>query len=178
MPAKQRRILLSTGLVVLSILGCNTQTALVATPSTNGASGVATLSVLQTMEAMTQAAAYTSGGTPATQIAAVPLGTLGPSQIALSTATTLCRSGPGRPYKVVTVMQPGKQVELLGRATIPGWYIVADPIRLIPCWMQIRDLQVAQNLNISDLPLVTPPPPPTPTATLLPGITPLATNTP
>jgi hypothetical protein len=179
MPAKQRRILLSTWLLVLCLLGCNFGAELVATPGARDTSGVGTLSVLQTAEEMTHAAAFVSAaGTATEQLIAVPLSTLPTSQMALSIATTLCRSGPGAPYKVVSVMRPGERVEILGRATIGAWYIVADPIHLTPCWMQISDLQLSPGLNISSLPVITPPPPVTPTATLLPGITPSPTRTP
>jgi uncharacterized protein YgiM (DUF1202 family) len=179
MPAKQRRILLSIWLLVLSALGCNFGAAVVATPGTHEVSGVGTLSVLQTAEEMTHAAAFVSANGTATElVVAVPLSTLPTSQVALSTATTLCRSGPGAPYKVVSVMRPGERVEILGRATVGAWFIVADPIHLTPCWMQLSNLQLSPGFNASSLPLITPPPPVTPTATLLPGVTPSATRTP
>lgn len=178
MTAKHRRLLLSAWLVVFCILGCYSQVDLVATPSTIGTSGIATLSVLQTMEAMTHAAAFTPSPAAGTPVVGLPVGTLSPAQNAISASSTVCRSGPGRPYKVVSALRPGDHVQIVGRASIPGWDIVQDPIHLTPCWMPSGDLQLDPNLDVMSLPLVTPPPPPTPTATLAPWITPSPTKTP
>ncbi|HLO17050.1 MAG TPA: toll/interleukin-1 receptor domain-containing protein [Anaerolineales bacterium] len=76
---------------------------------------------------------------------------------------TLCWTGPGPAYAVVSAVKAGTLVELLGRGSIPEWWIVSNPIYHSPCWMQQNDLRIDPN-DFSNLTIFTPlPPPPPPT---------------
>jgi hypothetical protein len=94
--------------------------------------------------------------------------------------TTLCWKGPGAQFEVVSALKKDERVELIGQASISGWWIVDNPIYHYPCWAQARHLQIEPGYNTSALPLYTPPPTPTatPTDTRTPTAVPSATNTP
>lgn len=94
--------------------------------------------------------------------------------------TILCWKGPGAKYEVVSALKEGESVELIGRASIAGWWIVDNPIYHDPCWAQAEYLQVDPAFNPLTLPVYTPPPTPTPTPTDTPKPTktPKATKTP
>jgi hypothetical protein len=94
--------------------------------------------------------------------------------------TTLCWKGPGAQFEVVSALKKDERVELIGQASIPGWWIVDNPIYHDPCWAQAAHLQIEPGYNTSTLPFYTPPPTPTstPTDTRTPTTAPTATNTP
>ena len=94
--------------------------------------------------------------------------------------TTLCWKGPGAQFEVVSALKEDERVELVGQASIPGWWIVDNPIYHDPCWARADHLQIEPGYNTSALPLYTPPPTPTstPTDTRTPTTVPSATNTP
>jgi hypothetical protein len=94
--------------------------------------------------------------------------------------TTLCWKGPGAQFEVVSALKKDERVELVGQASISGWWIVDNPIYHDPCWAQAGHLQIEPGYNTSALPLYTPPPTPTatPTDTRTPTTVPSATNTP
>jgi hypothetical protein len=94
--------------------------------------------------------------------------------------TNLCWKGPGAQYEVVSALKKDERVELIGQGSIPGWWIVDNPIYHDPCWAQTGYIQIEPGYNTSSLPIYTPPPSPTPTVTdtATPTNTPTATNTP
>jgi hypothetical protein len=94
--------------------------------------------------------------------------------------TILCWEGPGAKFEVVSALKKDERVELIGRASIAGWWIVDNPIYHDPCWAQAEYLQIESGFNTSALPVYTPPPTPTstPTNTRTPTLAPTATNTP
>jgi hypothetical protein len=173
MQGLQRRHLAFAGLLGLAMFACNFPRPAVPTPDTSGTFAARTLSALQTGDAMTQADAFTAsastsvplgtsllGGT-ATTVTAVPL-----DSVALQDA--LCWVGPGEQYVVVSAIRNGMRVELLGTGSLPGWYIVRNPIYHDPCWIPSADLKVDAGVNLSALPVFSPPATPTPTATNTP----------
>ncbi|MFL7871953.1 MAG: hypothetical protein AB8I58_24200 [Anaerolineales bacterium] len=87
---------------------------------------------------------------------------------------TLCWVGPGAQYDVVSALKEGERVELIGKGSIPDWWIVRNPIYKDPCWVQAQDLQIEPGYNISGLETYYPPP----TPTFTPSLTPTATPTP
>ena len=89
---------------------------------------------------------------------------------------TLCWVGPGSQYDVVSALKEGERVPLLGKGSIPDWWIVRNPIYRDPCWVQARDLQVDPGVDLGALQVYYPPPTPTYTPTETP--IPTATNTP
>jgi hypothetical protein len=81
---------------------------------------------------------------------------------------TLCWLGPGPGYVVSSSILTGTSVVLLGQGSIPGWWIVSDPIYQDPCWIYQQDLQIDPNYDLSNLQTFYPPSTPTPTITLTP----------
>jgi hypothetical protein len=89
---------------------------------------------------------------------------------------TLCWVGPGNKYDVVSALQPQTRIELVGRGTIDGWWVITNPIYKDPCWVQAVDIQIEPGFDTSALKLIAPPPLPTPTWT--PSQTPTPSPTP
>jgi uncharacterized protein YgiM (DUF1202 family) len=87
----------------------------------------------------------------------------------------LCAVGPASNYEVVSAVKTGTKVELIGRGSIPGWYIINNPIYHDPCWIAAANLQIDPGFNVSALPVIVPPPSPTPkpTKTKVPSPTPV-----
>jgi len=87
---------------------------------------------------------------------------------------TLCWLGPGPGYVVSSAILTGTSVVLLGQGSIPGWWIVNDPIYHDPCWIYQQDLQIDPNYDLSNLQTFYPPSTSTPTRipTLIPTIVP------
>lgn len=111
----------------------------------------------------------------------IPTDTLPPSetltpQDPLVLNATLCWVGPGPQYEVVSALKQGERVPLLGKGSIPDWWIVRNPIYRDPCWVQAKDMQVDPGVNVAVLQIYYPPPTPTSTPTETP--VPTATNTP
>lgn len=94
--------------------------------------------------------------------------------------TILCWEGPGAQFEVVSALKKDERVEIIGRASIAGWWIVDNPIYHDPCWAQATSIQIEPGYNTATLPVYTPPPSPTPTPTntRTPTNTPPPTNTP
>lgn len=69
---------------------------------------------------------------------------------------TLCWNGPG--YDEVSSVMTGTRVELLGRGSIEGWWVISNPRYHTPCWMWESDLQISPG-DFANLPIYTPPPP-------------------
>lgn len=86
---------------------------------------------------------------------------------------TLCWMGPGNQYDVVSALKVGTRIELIGRATIDGWWIISNPIYKDACWVQAAEIQFEPGFDTTALKLIAPPPLPTPTWT--PSITPSPT---
>jgi hypothetical protein len=89
---------------------------------------------------------------------------------------TLCWVGPGNKYDVVSALKVGTRIELLGRGTIDGWWVISNPIYKDACWVQAVDVQIEPGFDTSALKLIAPPPLPTPTWT--PSQTPTPSPTP
>lgn len=120
------------------------------------------------------------------QFTSTPIGTAAPMATETSvplpptprspsiTRDTLCWVGPGAVYEVVSALQGGSTVELLGRGSIAGWWIVRNPIYKDPCWVRASDIQIDPAYDVSALQIYYPPP----TPTFTPSITPSPTSTP
>ena len=77
--------------------------------------------------------------------------------------SSLCWEGPGGVYLVVSAVKNGERVELLGRGSNPGWWVIDNPIYHDPCWVTQDVLQIDPNFDSSNLKIFYPPPTPTPT---------------
>ena len=94
------------------------------------------------------------------------IGTATPSlapQDPLVLRSTLCWQGPGSDYFVVSGLKNGERVKLLGRGSIPGWFVIENPTYHDPCWVQDADLQIDPGTDLLSLKIYNPPPKPTPT---------------
>jgi hypothetical protein len=64
--------------------------------------------------------------------------------------------GPGYSYSLDSHIKSGKQVQLIGVGSTPGWYIIINPYYGTPCWIQAADLSIDPNMDLSQFPLMTP----------------------
>jgi hypothetical protein len=114
--------------------------------------------------------------TPSPTLAPVldtPTATLAPTDTSVPTLsnpvvvqTTLCFGGPGKVYGVISGIQAGTSLELLGKSALLDWWIVLNPTYNVPCWIAARDLQIDPGFDTAGLEVATPPPFP---ANLAPG---------
>ena len=177
MRAKQERVFIATVIVGMMLCSCNLPKP-TATPDLSATIVQGTLSALQTSAAAAQtrqSALNTSTPAPA---ATLPLVTQRPAGNPVVTTDSLCWVGPGNQYEVVSAIRAGTSVELLGRGTVAGWYIVRNPIYRDPCWILASSLQIDPSIDISGLPYFSPPATPSPTPTNTPTNTPTPTLTP
>jgi hypothetical protein len=143
------------------------------------------LFIQQTSEALTRSQAQVQ---PQSQPAVASTETLSPMPASTNTAepsatpqqpqvinSTLCWVGPGDQYEVVSSVNKGQTVEILGRGSISDWFIIRNPRYNDPCWVRARDLKVDASLDLNSLKIFDPPPLPTntPKPTLIPSPTPV-----
>jgi len=72
----------------------------------------------------------------------------------LVTTTAYCWSGPTDKtlkYEVVSSIQAGTRVQLLGRGIVDGWWVVRDPRYNDPCWIQQQYVQIDMSYDLSTL---------------------------
>lgn len=152
-------------LILLALAGCNLPTP---TPSVLPTSTQPTAT--ETLTAAPTLAAATDTPTPP------PADTVTPT-IANPVAIrdTLCYGGPGRVYGVISGIQAGRSLTLLGKSALLDWWIVQNPIYNVPCWVAAADLQIDLSFDTSSVEIATPPPYP---ANLLPGSATLDPSTP
>ncbi len=162
--------------VLITILACNIGV------QTNGPVTAATM-VIETFTALTAEAAtaqaaitptetFTPASTSTNTTIPIPIAT---AQNPLVINDTLCWLGPGPVYVVSSAIHTGTRVMLLGKGSIPGWWIVSDPIYHDPCWIYQQDLQIDPNYDLSNLQIFNPPPTPTPTFTPTSTVAPSST---
>ncbi len=143
--------------------------------------GAATPDYIATSIAATVAARAeiaTPSGTPAaadSSSAPPPTITLTPTQTAtpqnpIVLRDALCFLGPGDPYEVVSSIKAGTPLELVGRGSLAGWWIVRNLLYPNPCWIAAQYIQIDPNTNIACLQIFDPPP--TAVATLILPATP------
>lgn len=79
----------------------------------------------------------------------------------------LCWVGPGDRYDVVSSLQPGTLVELLGTGEGGGYLVVQNPRYNLPCWAKEDAIDTGE-FDLSGLPVFKIPPLPTKTPTVSP----------
>lgn len=167
------RIALASLLVLGAILACNLPSV---TPT-------ATLDLAATWVAATLTALGPGASAPQATSAVTETATPAPTNTSLPSATStpgkpvvikdaLCSVGPGSVYEVVSAVKTGTQVELIGRGSVAGWYIINNPIYHDPCWIAAANLQIDPSFNVSALKIYNPPPSPTPKPSRTPVPTP------
>ncbi len=143
----------------LSLILMGTACASKATPSpvdqqaTNIAMGVA-IAQTQTAQAPTLTPSVTPTQTPLPPTATP---TKGPVQPPVVVGFANCwLFGPGYSYSLDSHIKSGKQVKLIGVGSVPGWYIIINPYYSTTCWIQAANLSIDPNMNLSQIPMMTP----------------------
>jgi len=166
-----KSVIWMAGLVlVLALLACNFGARRPVSISTNSlpldTPGVSfEPSSTETQEETQPPPTETSTPLPVTDTPGVP--TLTPTlQSPLVTTTAYCWSGPTDKtlkFELISSIQAGTHVQLLGRGIVDGWWIVRNPRYNDPCWIQQEYVQIDPLYDLSTLKTFAVPPTPTPT---------------
>lgn len=178
MKAQKWYLLAGSLALMLSILSCNISYN-IGSPPTNSAVAPETTVV----ETLTALAAQPVMATDTLTPALPPTNTNIPSAIVTANSPvvisdTLCWLGPGPSFVVSSSILTGTSVVLLGQGSLPGWWIVSDPIYHDPCWVYKQDLEIDPNYDLSNLQTFYPPSTPTLMPTLTPTPIPSSVSTP
>jgi hypothetical protein len=90
---------------------------------------------------------------------------------------TLCWLGPGPGYEVSSAVRAGTRVVLLGYGSLPGWWVISNPVYHDACWIGQQYLQIDLNYGLGGLQVFYPPPTASGTRSPKPTRTPTATPT-
>ena len=158
-----RRILLAVVTLALASLsiGCNLAASKPSEPNVQATELAATIAALQT------------AGVTSTATLVRPTPTADSPQVI---EATLCWRGPGPAYEVVSALKISTRVEIIGKGSISGWWIVRNPIYHDPCWVMASAIRIVPGYDLGNLQIFFPPP--TPTFTPSPTSTPTPTPTP
>jgi len=156
--------------VAVMMMACSLPVA-ASRPDLTGTMVAATIFALQTDAAATQTQLVveipTSAATPMPTITLTPSITPTP-QNPVVIALTLCLTGPGKAYNVVSSIKSGTEVQLLGVGSVAGWYVIENPVYHDRCWIESTGLRIDSGTNIASLQVFNPPPTPGPRATITP----------
>lgn len=73
--------------------------------------------------------------------------------IAYVQTAALCWFGPGQEYEVVSSLEEGIEVSIIGMSQLPGWWIIDNPrFPGVACWVEEEDLEIDPDLDMSPLP--------------------------
>ena len=166
--------LMGKGVVLLLVAsGCNLPSS--SPPADVGATMIAaTVSVLQTDAAASATAAVTPSPVPSEAPTLSPY--VSPTSTAepqppVVTSLSLCYTGPGPVYPVVSSIKAGTEVNILGVGSTVGWFVIENPTYHDRCWLAAGSLQIDPNLNVAGLKVYNPPPTPGPKETPIPTAT-------
>jgi uncharacterized protein YgiM (DUF1202 family) len=156
-------------LILMSVMACNY-------PNANATEDVAGTKVAETLTAFASGASVQQAASTDTA-APVPTDIQPPSATPTQAKPVvihdaLCSQGPGNNYEVVSSVKTGTVVEIIGRGSIAGWFIITNPIYHDPCWIASVNLQIDPGFNVSGLRVYNPPSSPTPRPTRTPVPTP------
>ena len=157
-------ILFSVFSLILATLACNlpqtAQSVSNANPSnaltvvTSATPSSTSISSLTSTEPEAQSTP-TASSTPVAATNTTGAPTLTPTpQNPLVTTTAYCWSGPTDKtlkYELISSIQAGTRVQLLGRGSVDGWWIVKNPRYGDPCWIQQQDVQIDLSYDLSTL---------------------------
>ncbi|MEA3349535.1 MAG: hypothetical protein U9Q82_02815 [Chloroflexota bacterium] len=164
------------GMLLLAILACNLE----AQPEPKPKSGVETVVAATIQAQQAQPPSHKKPTLTSTQAAVPPPPTDAPPQES-PTATlsptpsvpvvsvskdTNCRSGPGKDYDILGILNTSEQAEVVGKYPPADSWIIQNPDHAGTCWLWGQYAQVSGNTD--DLPVMQPPSTPTPTFTLTP----------
>jgi hypothetical protein len=153
-------ILLSCLVLLLAILACNasaptpTPTAVSNPPSNTPQVPVAS-PLTETPTAAPVSPTASLNPAPATNTLVTPTLTVTPTpQNPLVIVTAYCWSGPVTKtlkYELISSIQAGTRVQLLGRGIVDGWWIVKNPRYGDPCWIEMQYVQIDPGYDLSTL---------------------------
>jgi uncharacterized protein YgiM (DUF1202 family) len=86
--------------------------------------------------------------------------------------TSLCWTGPGPVYPVVSSVKAGTAVTVLGVGSKAGWLVIENPTYRDRCWIEAKNLALDPFFNTSGMQVFNPPPTPAPKITPGPSPTP------
>lgn len=94
----------------------------------------------------------------------IPLFTETPTPQALPATTsipqvagnTACFTGPGTNYALVSNISDTEQVEVVGVAHLPGWYVIRNPIYGSLCWISASNMRFEADFDLTILPILYP----------------------
>jgi uncharacterized protein YgiM (DUF1202 family) len=139
---------------------------------------VETVSALQTIMVASQTAQPVPVAPTATvTAAAAALPTIGPlvTSVPLKPVvqvTSLCWTGPGPVYPVVSSVKAGTAVTVLGVGSKTGWFVIENPTYGDRCWIEAKSLSLDPFFNTAGMQVFNPPPTPGPRITPGPSPTP------
>lgn len=136
--------------LLLALAACN----LPAAPSASGpsANDQAATIVAATMQAASASTAPRV--TPfASPVAPAVTPTIGPT-LSINASNASCRSGPSADFKVVATFAAGTTVNMVGKDSADGYWVVVDPASHNLCWVQQQDGTPAGSFDL--LPQMTP----------------------
>ena len=180
----KKAVLFAGLLLVMAILACNINNPKnLAQPNLAVTITAQVLSIQQTSQAKaapaagiteTPAAAPVAANPSTTNTTTAPSATPTPQSPQVITSA-LCWVGPGTKYVVVSSLNSGQTVEVIGRGSIDGWFIINNPRYHDPCWVQASALKLDASFDINALKIFNPPPLPTntPKPTPVPSPTPI-----
>jgi uncharacterized protein YgiM (DUF1202 family) len=137
---------------------------------------VETVSALQTIMAASQTAQAVPVP-PSAAAAAVPSASVTPFATPVPAkpvvlVTSLCWTGPGAVYPVVSGIKAGTEVEVLGVGSKEGWLVIENPTYHDRCWIEAKSLKLDPFFSTAGLQVFNPPPTPGPKITPGPSPTP------
>ncbi|MGA7193180.1 MAG: hypothetical protein WBW94_06065 [Anaerolineales bacterium] len=150
-------VLLSSLSLLFAMLACNIGVRKPAPTLTNVLPSSISVSVepslTETQTATELATTESTTSIPATNTIGAPTSTPTP-QNPLVTTTAYCWSGPTSTklkYEVISSIQAGTRVQLLGQGIVEGWWVIRDPRYGDPCWIQQQDVQLDPSYDLSTL---------------------------
>jgi hypothetical protein len=136
---------------------------------------VETVSALQTALATSQTAEVVPipplAASELPSATATPFATRVPEKPVVQT-TTLCWTGPGTAYPVVSGVKAGEVVNVLGVGSKIGWLVIENPTYGDRCWIETKNLKLDPFFSTAGLEVFNPPPTPGPKITPGPSPTP------
>jgi hypothetical protein len=108
-----------------------------ATPPT--ATGPSVQELAATIAAGTIQAAQAATSTPTALPTLPPIAPTAEPTLFIHTDNSACRGGPGADFKVIATFPAGTTVDMVGKDTADGYWIVLDPTSGSSCWVQAQD---------------------------------------
>ena len=160
-----------------AILGCTL-------PWTAGAKDAAATMIVETVSALQTVMVASQTPQP---VLVPPTATMTPAAVALPTfaplvtavpqkpvvqTTSLCWTGPGPAYPVVSGIKAGTAVKVLGVGSKTGWLVIENPTYRDRCWIEAKNLALDPFFSTAGMQISNPPPTPGPEITPGPSPTP------